>query len=349
MAALSLCGAVPARAGDGRPRAAGHGIEVPRADVPPTLDGSLFEPTWQRAAVLPGLTQAEPEEGARPSEPTTVYLIYDAEHLYSGVRAEDRQPGGVVAKERRRDVSLDGDDSIAIALDPFLERKHGYYFQVNPLGARRDGLISPETSVASGELEYSADWDGIWFAEVGIDAGGWSAEIAIPVQTLSFDPANTSWGFNIERMVARKRERIRWQGARRNFKVYSMGEAGELAGLAGMYQGLGLDIVPYTKLELTRKGDGYGTELKPGLDAFYKLTPSTTLGLTLNTDFAEAEVDDRRVNLSRFPLFFPEKRAFFSRTPITSTSGVSRVHRCRSSRARSASPPPAPRSICWAG
>ncbi|MGQ0594235.1 MAG: DUF5916 domain-containing protein [Gammaproteobacteria bacterium] len=184
---------------------------------------------------------------------------------------------------------------------------------MNALGTRRDGLISPETNASGGALIYSADWDGIWYTATDIDDQGWSAEIAIPMKTLSFDPKQTTWGFNIERKIARKNELDRWQGAARNKPVFAMGEAGDISGLTGLRQGVGLDVVPYAKLKLSRDNEtgSQAAELKPGIDVFYKLTPSVTVALTLNTDFAEAEVDDRRVNLTRFPLFFPEKRSFF--------------------------------------
>lgn len=304
---------VPTVASAQEARSASPGVRVVRTDTPPTIDGHLTEPMWQRAAVIEPLTQAEPDEGTPASERTRVYLLYDADTLYIGIRAYDADATRIVGRERQRDNSLDGDDYIAIALDPFHSRKHGYYLQVNALGTRRDGLISPETNTGSGTLTYSADWDGIWYAAATIDAEGWTAEIAIPMKTLSFDPTQDTWGFNIERKIARKNELDRWQGATRNKPVFAMGQAGDITGLTGLHQGVGLDIVPYTKFKVSRdnKTGREVAELKPGLDVFYKLTPSITAALTVNTDFAEAEVDDRRVNLTRFPLFFPEKRAFF--------------------------------------
>jgi len=288
-------------------------VRMVRAGSPPKIDGRLDEAEWSKATVINGFKQAEPNEGTQPSEKTIVRLLYDADFVYISVRALDSKPNGIIAKERQRDIDLDGDDSIALAFDPFHDRQRGYYFQVNPLGARRDGLITQEREAGSYELAYSVEWDGIWYAEANIDAQGWAVEIAIPIKTISFDPGSASWGFNVERRIARKNEVVRWRAAQRVKRVYSMGDAGELVGLTGLRQGLGLDLIPYAKVKLTHDSEKHSerAEIEPGLDLFYKPTPSVTLALTLNTDFAEAEVDDRRVNLTRFPLFFPEKRAFF--------------------------------------
>lgn len=290
-----------------------NSVPIVRTMAPPHIDGRLSEAVWEEAAVISDFTQAEPDEGSRPSEKTRVYLLYDSDALYIGIRAYDTEPDRIVAKERQRDISLDGDDTIAIVLDPFRDRRHGYYFQVNPLGTRRDGLIAQGRDSGSLSQIYKAEWDGIWEAAARSDAEGWTAEIAIPTKTLSFDPANEAWGFNIERKIARRNELVRWRGARRGLPVFALGEAGAISGIKGMNQGVGLDLVPYVKGRGARDDVGGHDEvdLKPGLDLFFKPTPSVTFALTINTDFAETEVDDRQVNLTRFPLFFPEKRAFF--------------------------------------
>lgn len=290
-----------------------HRIRMVKTDTPPRLDGRLDDPAWARAAVLSEFTQADPHEGAAPSEKTVVSLLYDTDYLYLGIRAFDSAPEQIVAKERQRDIQMDGDDTIAIALDPFHERRRGYYFQINPLANRLDGLISPDTNTDEGRLVPNFDWDGIWYAEAVMDEQGWTAEVAIPMKTVSFDPANDTWGFNIERFIARKNETIRWTAASRNKRVVAMGDAGQLTGLVGLHEGLGLDVVPYAKFKGLREEPGAGERFifKPGGDLTYKVTPSVTATLTVNTDFAEAEVDQRKVNLTRFPLLFQEKRRFF--------------------------------------
>ncbi|MEP6933940.1 MAG: carbohydrate binding family 9 domain-containing protein [Nitrospirota bacterium] len=182
---------------------------------PPVIDGHLVEAVWARAAVVPELTQAYPNEGAPPSTRTEVRLLFDADFLYIGVRAFDHEPERIIAKERQRDIEMDGDDYVAVALDPFHDLRRGYYFQVNPLGNRRDGLISPHTDLQNGGLQIQFEWDGIWYADAMIDAQGWTAELAIPMKTISFDPNQTTWGFNVERVIPRKNETMRWTAATR--------------------------------------------------------------------------------------------------------------------------------------
>ncbi len=200
-----------------------------------------------------------------------------------------------------RDASHDSDDRITFTLDTFADRRNGYIFVVSAAGGKRDGLIE--------STRTRWEWDGLWTAKTRVDDLGWTAEIAIPMKTLSFDDAVTAWGFNIERFIRRKNESVRWATPTRNSGVAIMNDAGEIRDLADLAQGVGLTIKPF----LTAKADLSSGDLKfePGIDIFYKITPSTTAALTINTDFAEAEVDQRRVNLTRFPLFFPEKRAFF--------------------------------------
>lgn len=284
-----------------------------KTEEPLNIDGVLSEGVWGQAAVVREFTQAFPNEGTAPSARTEVRLLFDADFLYIGIRAFDSEPEKIIAKERQRDIAMDGDDHIAVALDPFHDLRRGYYFQVNPLGNRRDGLISPHVDLENGGLQVQFEWDGIWYAEAVIDAQGWTAELAIPMKTISFDPAQTTWGFNVERVIARKNETIRWTAATRTKQVVTMGDAGHLDGLTGLRQGLGVDVVPYAKFTARQEKPGGQEEFlfKPGGDLYYKVTPSVTAALTINTDFAETEVDDRRVNLTRFPLFFPEKRRFF--------------------------------------
>ena len=290
-----------------------HRVQMVKTEQPPVIDGHLTEAAWGRAAVVTDLTQVYPNEGTPPSARTEVRLLFDADYVYIGVRAFDSEPEQIIAKERQRDIAMDGDDRVAVALDPFHDRRRGYYFEVNPLGNRRDGLITPHVDLENGGLQTQFEWDGIWYAEAAIDAQGWTAELAIPMKTLSFDLDQTTWGFNVERVIPRKNETIRWTAATRTKQVVAMGDAGQLEGLTGLRQGLGVDLVPYAKLTGTRGNPGGNDAFlfKPGGDLYYKVTPSVTAALTINTDFAEKEVDDRKVNLTRFPLFFPEKRRFF--------------------------------------
>lgn len=285
-------------------------LNMIRTTQPPKIDGVLDDGSWSEAAIIHEFTQEEPAEGSPATEKTKIRLLYDSNFLYVGIRAYDSEPGRIVAKEMQRDVHLGSEDSVSFSLDTFHDFRNGYYFQINPRGSRRDGLISSDLE----DDGYKAEWDGIWYGKSSIDEKGWSAEMAIPMKTVNFDPQIGTWGFNVERSIQRKNETVRWTGHTRNNQVSSMGVAGELENISDLNQGLGIDFIPYATMKATHDSANGGDndfELKPGFDLFYKITPAITAALTINTDFAEAEIDDRRVNLSRFPLFFEEKRDFF--------------------------------------
>ena len=194
------------------------------------------------------------------------------------------------------------DDQVVIVIDPFFDQRNGFFFAVNPAGARSDGQISNNSQ------EMSRDWDGIW--EPGRrksrDEAG-SAEIAIPFKTLRFKPGQTAWGFNVERQIKRRHEIDRWATPRQDIWITNLAEAGRLERPVGIRQGRGLDIRPYVSAARRTAT----AQFKAGLDVVKNLTPNLNASLTVNTDFAETEVDTRQINLTRFPLFFPEKRAFF--------------------------------------
>jgi hypothetical protein len=280
-----------------------------QSSEPPIIDGKLDEVIWTEAAVFSNFTQVRPSEGILPSEKTEVRLLQDADFLYIGIRAYDSEPDKIIAKEMQRDITLRSEDRVRITIDTFHNLRGGYYFAMNARGSRQDGLVTP----GIGRGGYQPEWDGIWYGKSSIDSLGWVAEIAIPAKTLTFNPNKSTWGFNVERDIRRKGERVRWSGPKRNKSITDMSDAGVITHIQGFSQGRGLDIVPYLKANY-QKDHSSGTdtfEFQPGLDLFYKITPAVTLALTLNTDFAETEVDDRRVNLTRFPLFFEEKRDFF--------------------------------------
>lgn len=272
-----------------------------RVAEPPVIDGRLDEPAWHEAPVIDNFTQVDPVTGSLPSERTEVRLLYDADNLYIGVRCFDSAPELIVARSMARDAGHGSDDRIVFTLDTFGDRRSGYVFVVSAAGGKRDGLIE------STRTRY--EWDGLWDARTTIDELGWVAEIAIPMKTLSFTEHTPAWGFNIERFIRRKTELVRWATPTRTSGVTRMNDAGELVDLEDLDQGLGLSFQPF--VSATWDIDDKKLDFEPGFDLFYKLTPSTTAALTVNTDFAEAEVDQRRVNLTRFPLFFPEKRDFF--------------------------------------
>jgi hypothetical protein len=281
-------------------------VPMVRVEQPPSIDGSLDDAVWQQAPVLERFLQIGPRPGDPPSEATEIRLLFDADFLYVGIRCWDREPDRIIARQMIYDVELTTDDRVSMVLDPFDDQQNGYLFSVNPLGTRWDGLIEPGP-------EFRQEWDGIWYADAQIDAEGWTAEVAIPFKTISFNPATDTWGFNVMRAIRRRNEVVRWASPTPDLNFIDLGGAGRLVGMRGMEQGLGLDVKPtmalayiddQVKEDVDRKGH-------PALDLFYKVTPALTGSLTFNTDFSEAPVDEREVNLTRFPLFFPETRDFF--------------------------------------
>ena len=268
-----------------------------------TIDGVLDEPIWRAAPTIGALTQRTPDEGQSPTQRTDVTLLYDRDFFYVGVVAHDSEPQRVIGTQMARDASLAADDRVEILLDTFRDQRSAFYFATNPSGALVDGLV------ANGQL--NADWDAIWDVRTRRTDQGWTAEFAIPFKSLGFPSDRTAWGFNITRHVYRRLEEDRWSGARFDTQLYQLSEAGEITNLAGMTQGIGLDVRPFLAGRWLRVGSEDDTSGKPGLDVFYNITPSLKLTATFNTDFGETEVDARQINLSRFSVLFPEKRSFF--------------------------------------
>jgi hypothetical protein len=271
------------------------------------IDGRLDEREWSTADSIADFTQVEPKEGAAATARTVVRVLTTGDALIIGVRAEDPEPSGIVSFARQRDATLDSEDHIKIVLDTYLDGRSGYVFAVNPNGARYDALV---TNQGAGE---NANWDTVWQAATSRTATGWSAEISIPLKSLLFRPGLTEWGFNVQRRVQRLQETDRWASPERDYKVTQTSRAGLLTRLPPFQLGLGLSLRPSVTGGGTR--DSAGAPLKNrshmSFDATQRLGANTLASLTVNTDFAETEVDARQVNLTRFPLFFPEKRTFF--------------------------------------
>jgi hypothetical protein len=278
-------------------------VRIVRTPAPPIIDGILDEPAWQLAAQVEDLHEIQPTEYAPASERTVVYLLYDSDAIYIAARLYDSDPSQVTARILRQGEQVFGDDWFSVLLDPFHDRRSGYRFMTNPNGLRQEGLFQNIS-------EEQWDWEGIWYTASTTDGQGWVTEIAIPFKTLSFDPGNDTWGINFRRAIARRDERTGWVSRNRNSDPST---SGTVVGLTGLEQGVGLDIVPSVSLSERQPFDGTASssDAEPSLDVFYKLSPSLTGALTINTDFSATEVDDRQVNLTRFGLFFPEKRDFF--------------------------------------
>jgi len=274
------------------------------------LDGKLIESFWDRIPGSTGFTMQEPIEGGEPTEKTEVTIVYDEENLYLGVTLYDSDPSGIKAFQKRRDATLGTDDRFRWIFDTFHDQRNAYFFEVNPNALRLDALISTGQGIS-----FNRNWDGIWDAEVFIGAFGWSIEVVIPFQSLNFDPRADRWGVNFQRTIRRKNEELLWTGYRRNQGVLRPQNAGDLVGINNISQGLGLEVVPFGILGNNKTVSGNSsdtqTDADGGLDISYNIISSLEASATFNTDFAETEVDQRRVNLTRFPLFFPEQRDFF--------------------------------------
>jgi Domain of unknown function (DUF5916) len=270
------------------------------------LDGILDEEAWRQAGVIPDLVQQSPRPGEPTPYHTEIRFLADDEVLYFGITCVDPEPGRIVVHTLQRDGDFSGDDSFAFVIDTFGDRRNGYLFRINAAGARQDGLIS-------GTPDVSLDWDGVWDARTRKTPTGWTAEIEIPSRTLRFNPGLSAWGFDAERNVARDRLVLRWSGTTLDSFLSDLRRAGRLEGIEGLKQGRGLSVSPYGLVRSHRDLDGRDAFVRgdAGLDVTYNFTPELAAVVTANTDFAETEVDTRQINLTRFDLFFPEKRPFF--------------------------------------
>jgi hypothetical protein len=290
-----------------------------------TLDGRLLEPIWRGIVPVSGFRQLEPVEGAPASERTVVRVAYDRATLYIGIIAHDARPEAVIGRVLQRDQLAElgfdnrpvftGDDAVAILLDPFHDHRNAVVFATNPNGAEFDALITDEGR------EFNIDWRGVWKVAAARTSEGWSAEFAIPFRTLRFPSDGRTWGFNVYRLISRKNEQVllaSW--SRSNEGLTRVSRAGHLDGLRDLPRpGHNIELKPYVLAGLTQQEEedslpgvlDADPRLEPGLDLKYELRPGLLLDLTLNTDFAQVEADDEQVNLTRFSLFFPEKRDFF--------------------------------------
>ena len=287
-----------------RPSVPGTHIAASEA---PNIDGDISDAVWQKAPPIDEFYQLEPHEGQPGDEKTVVRVLYDENNLYFSIMAFDDEPDKITAHIKARDGAIDQDDLIRIYLDPSMTRRDGYIFEVNPLGARREGLIQNNS-----EVLYN--WNTLWGAKARRLANGWSLEVVIPFRSISYDKARTDWGFDFFRLVRRKNERIRWSSIAETIPSPDISRSGTLSGISGIDGGIGLDLQAYAALRYQRDWDGpghSGFQFRPSGNAFYKITPSLTGTLTLNTDFSDTPLDQRQVNIGRFGLFYPETRDFF--------------------------------------
>ncbi len=277
-------------------------VRAVRTDSPLVIDGVLNEPAWEHAAVISDVHQVLPFEFTEPSERTEFYVLYDKDMLYIGGRFWDSDPEKITANILKQGGNVSQEDHIFVILDPFNNKRSGYFFFMNANNVRSDGLFDGP--------RFLGEWEGIWKGKATLTDDGWVAELGIPMKTLSFFADNDTWGLNVSRDIKRKGERISWVSQNRTIDPSA---SGEIYGLNDLDLGVGLDVVP--SLSMGQREDFNRSDsqfvFEPSLNLFYKITPSLNGSLTINTDFSATEVDDRQVNLTRFSLFFPEKREFF--------------------------------------
>lgn len=273
-----------------------------------TLDGRLDEGVWMRAVPATNFMQQDPRNGQPATEQTEVRIVYDADKLYMGVTLFDSEPDKLIYYQMGRDGNLPADDKLQWAIDTFLDGRTAYWWEMNPLGSMADALRGANNT-------SNRQWDGIWDGRATRSDIGWTLEVAVPFRTMNFNPDSDAWGINFQRTIARKNEVSLWMGWPRNQGLNRMSNAGRLTGIRDVTQGVGLDVKPYlvaTSESFPGRGDAtVTTRAQVGGDLFYNITPSLRSNLTINTDFAQAEVDARQLNLTRFSLLFPEKRDFF--------------------------------------
>lgn len=271
------------------------------------IDGRLDEPAWAAAEAIPDLVMTEPRAGGKPTGRTTVRVLADARAVVFGLDCQDPEPAGIVSFTKERDGDFEEEDHVLVVLDTFQDGRSGYVFAVNPAGARFDGLVS-----GNGE-DVDESWDGVWEAATRRDGDGWSAEIRIPAQSISFGRGLTAWRLNVQRRIQRLQETARWASPRPDIGPFQTSRAGLLTDLPAFELGWGLTVRPAGVAGFTRPPapEATDSEIDASVDVTKRLGPDLTAAVTVNTDFAETEVDARQTNLTRFPLFFPEKRAFF--------------------------------------
>ena len=301
------------------------------SDVP-VIDGRLDDPAWARAAPMTGFIQREPQDGQPASERTEVRVVFDDDALYVGVWAFDSRPTEIVLGERIRDYEVRESDNVILIFDTYKDQQNGFVFGTTPTGIEYDGQVANEgrgggrfgggggggggqnrfqTGSGGG---FNKNWDGSWTVASTTDGEGWYAEFRIPFNTLRYGTDSPSWGFNVSRRIRRLNEESFWSAVPREFNLYRLNYAGDLEGLSPPFRRLAT-VTPYVLASTARNFElgetSFNQEAEFGGEAKVQVTQGLTLDATVNTDFAQVEVDNQQVNLTRFSLLFPEKRPFF--------------------------------------
>jgi len=302
-----------------------------RIDAAPLVDGRLDDAVWADAPAMSDFVQREPLDGRPATERTEVRVVFDDDAIYVGVWAFDKYAEGIVSGEAIRDYQVSESDHVLLVVDTYSDEQNGFVFGTTPAGIEYDGQVANEGSgggfflgggggnnrqrfQAGAGGGFNKNWDGSWTVATTIDGAGWYAEFRIPFNTLRYGEDNTAWGFNVARRVRRLNEESFWSPVPREFNLYRLNYAGELRGVDPPFRRLG-SATPYVLGSTARDYEagetGFGSDAEFGGEAKLQITQGLTLDLTANTDFAQVEVDDQQVNLTRFSLLFPEKRPFF--------------------------------------
>jgi len=288
---------------------------------PIRVDGALNEEEWSLADSISSLHMVEPVAYGAPSYPTLVKVLVTPKNIYLGIICYDDEPDGITAFSKARDSELEDEDYIKVIFDTYRNGRNGYIFAINPFAARYDALVS-----YNGESE-NENWDGAWDAQTQINDDSWSAEIRIPVSTLTYNKKLDSWGFNVERRIERLLEVNRWSGISMDYTIGQTRHAGLLTRLPEFNPGIGLTPRVSMLAKATQEAGNPATyDWKPSFDVTQRITTDITAQLTVNTDFAETEVDSRQTNLTRFPVLYPEKRQFFLEGADIYDFGISLGH-----------------------
>lgn len=281
-------------------------IQARYNEKPIVLDGKLNDSAWLKAQTINNFIQREPQAGKKVSENTKVAITYNEKYFYVAIWCYDDHPSKITATELERDFSANKDDNFQLILDTYNDDRNGFLFITNPNGARKEGQVFD-----NGESK-NMSWDGVWDVETSINDKGWFAEIKIPFSTLKYrtTEGQQTWGINFERNIRRKREQASWQGWSRDASIEQVNRAGTVKGLQNLVSKDFIEVKPYAIGGGEFKNNNE-TELDAGGDINYLITPTLQAKLTVNTDFAQVEADQQKINLSRFPLAFKEKREFF--------------------------------------
>jgi hypothetical protein len=333
---------VPLAAQNGAPAAARPTFPVrtlPEEAAVPAIDGRVTEAVWLETPAFSEFTQQDPDEGAPATERTEVRVLFTPTHVYVGLVCHDTDPSRIILSQSRRDAPLTETDSVVLVFDTFNDNQNAFVFGTNPVGIEYDGQVSREGQTSGvlfgsgggggtgagtqrgGITSFNPNWDGDWAVRAQVTERGWEAELAIPLKTLRYSTGtNMTWGFNVLRNIRHKNEQVYLAPIPRGFSIYRISQAAKLTGLdlAGRRD---LKVIPYAlgsgNKDFTRAADQVSRRATAGVDLKWGVRPNLTFDATVNTDFAQVEADEEQVNLTRFDLFFPEKRPFFLENAAT--------------------------------